>query len=226
MLQMPENVGALTVRDLKVFSDRNRLLLDVPSLQISSGEAVGIKGPSGAGKSTLLFALAGLQANTSGALCWGDLNLNSAKQTTRAAFRRAHVGIVFQDFLLFDELGPLENSAIQALFQPKTARSTLRDAARSALKQLGVKRDTEDVTTYSGGERQRISVARALAHNPAILLADEPTANLDRTAADALAADLVQQTKDKGRTLIVASHDHSLLEKMDRVITIQDGVLP
>ena len=226
MLQMPENVGALTVRDLKVFSDRNRLLLDVPSLQISSGEAVGIKGPSGAGKSTLLFALAGLQANTSGALCWGDLNLNSAKQTTRAAFRRAHVGIVFQDFLLFDELGPLENSAIQALFQPKTARSTLRDAARSALKQLGVKRDTEDVTTYSGGERQRISVARALAHNPAILLADEPTANLDRAAADALAADLVQQTKDKGRTLIVASHDHSLLEKMDRIITIQDGVLP
>lgn len=226
MLQMPENVGALTVRDLKVFSDRNRLLLDVPSLQISSGEAVGIKGPSGAGKSTLLFALAGLQANTSGALCWGDLKLNSAKQTTRAAFRRAHVGIVFQDFLLFDELGPLENSAIQALFRPKTARSTLRDAARSALKQLGVKRDTEDVTTYSGGERQRISVARALAHNPAILLADEPTANLDRMAADALAADLVQQTKDKGRTLIVASHDHSLLEKMDRIITIQDGVLP
>lgn len=225
MLQMPENVGALTVRDLKVFSDRNRLLLDVPSLQISSGEAVGIKGPSGAGKSTLLFALAGLQANTSGALCWGDLNLNSAKQTTRAAFRRAHVGIVFQDFLLFDELGPLENSAIQALFQPKTARSTLRDAARSALKQLGVKRDTEDVTTYSGGERQRISVARALAHNPAILLADEPTANLDRAAADALAADLVQQTKDKGRTLIVASHDHSLLEKMDHIIAIQDGVL-
>ena len=225
MLQMSENVGALTVRDLKVFSDRNRLLLHVPSLQISSGEAVGIKGPSGAGKSTLLFALAGLQANTSGALCWGDLNLNSAKQTTRAAFLRAHVGIVFQDFLLFDELGPLENSAIQALFQPKTARSTLRDAARSALKQLGVKRDTEDVTTYSGGERQRISVARALAHNPAILLADEPTANLDRTAADALAADLVQQTKDKGRTLIVASHDHSLLEKMDRIITIQDGVL-
>ena len=222
---MSENIGALTVRNLKVFSDRNRLLLDVPSLRISAGEAVGVKGPSGAGKSTLLFTLAGLQSNTSGSIRWGDLDLIGSNESARAAFRRAHLGIVFQDFLLFDELGPLENSAIQALFQPKTARSPLRDAARSALKQLGVKRETEDVTTYSGGERQRISVARALAHNPAILLADEPTANLDRAAADALAADLVRQTQDQKRTLIVVSHDQSLLEQMDRIITIQDGVL-
>lgn len=222
---MSENTGALTVRNLKVFSDRNRLLLDVPSLRISAGEAVGVKGPSGAGKSTLLFTLAGLQSNTSGSIRWGDLDLIGSNESARAAFRRAHLGIVFQDFLLFDELGPLENSAIQALFQPKTARSPLRDAARSALNQLGVKRETEDVTTYSGGERQRISVARALAHNPAILLADEPTANLDRAAADALAADLVRQTQDQKRTLIVVSHDQSLLEQMDRIITIQDGVL-
>lgn len=222
---MSEHTGALTVRNLRVFSDRNRLLLDVPSLRISAGEAVGVKGPSGAGKSTLLFTLAGLQPNTSGSIRWGDLDLIGSNESARAAFRRAHLGIVFQDFLLFDELGPLENSAIQALFQPKTARSPLRDAARSALKQLGVKRETEDVTTYSGGERQRISVARALAHNPAILLADEPTANLDRAAADALAADLVRQTQDQKRTLIVVSHDQSLLEQMDRIITIQDGVL-
>lgn len=222
---MTENTGALTVRELKVFSDRNHLLLDVPLLRVSAGEAVGVKGPSGAGKSTLLFALAGLQSNTSGSIHWGGLDLNCSNESARAAFRRAHLGIIFQDFLLFDELGPLENSAIQALFQPKKSRSALRQAANSALRQLGVKRETEDVTTYSGGERQRISVARALAHNPAILLADEPTANLDRLAADALVTDLVQQTKAKGRTLIVVSHDQSLLDQMDRIITIQDGVL-
>ncbi|SHG96137.1 ABC transporter ATP-binding protein [Cognatishimia maritima] len=222
---MADAIGALFVRDLKVSSNRGRILLSAPKLDIAAGAAVGIKGPSGAGKSTLLFALAGLQQNCTGAIKWGSVDLTAANQTAKAKFRRDHLGIVFQDFLLFDELGPLENGAIQSLFRPKTARAGLRTAASATLKQLGVSRDTGDVTTYSGGERQRISVARALAHDPAILLADEPTANLDRDAADALATDLVSQAKGKGRTLIVVSHDQSVLDQMDRVITVKDGVV-
>lgn len=217
--------GALKLCDLKVMSGRGRVLLDAPHLEIAAGSAVGIKGPSGAGKSTLLFALAGLQPKCSGSVCWGDTDLVATGDSRRAAFRRQHLGIVFQDFLLFDELGPLDNSAIQSLFQPKTSRTALRKAAQTALNQLGVKREADDVTTYSGGERQRISVARALAHNPSILLADEPTANLDRSAADALAADLVRQTRDQGRTLVVVSHDQAVLDQMDRVITVKDGAV-
>ncbi len=222
---MGKPTGALKVRDLEVLSDRDRLLLSVPALDISAGSAVGIKGPSGAGKSTLLFALAGLQPKCRGSATWGDFDLIAARESNRAKFRRSHLGIVFQDFLLFDELGPLQNASIQSLFQPKPARAPLTEAARNRLHQLGVNRDTDDVTSYSGGERQRISVARALAHKPTILLADEPTANLDRQAADALAGDLVRQSREQGLTLLVVSHDEAILNQMDRVITVTDGVV-
>jgi len=214
---MQDQTGALWVRDLHINSPRGRKLLHADQLDLDAGQSLGIKGPSGAGKSTLLFALAGLQPNATGNVRWGAFDLTASSEKGRAAFRRTHLGIVFQDFLLFDELGPLANGAILALFRPKTSRKALWTAAQNQLDQLGVARDTDDVTTYSGGERQRISIARALAHNPAILLADEPT------AADALATDLVSQSKTDGRTLIVVSHDPAVLEQMDSVVTVKDG---
>ncbi|MFY0595011.1 MAG: ABC transporter ATP-binding protein [Cognatishimia sp.] len=220
---MQHHTGALLVRDLHIQSPRGRKLLHADHLELDAGQSLGIKGPSGAGKSTLLFALAGIQPNATGTVRWGIFDLVASTEKDSSAFRRTHLGIVFQDFLLFDELGPLENGAIQALFQPKTARKALWSAAQKQLNHLGVARDTDDVTSYSGGERQRISIARALAHNPAILLADEPTANLDRDAADALATDLVSQSKTDGRTLIVVSHDPAVLDQMDRVVTVKDG---
>lgn len=214
-----------TVRELKVFSDQGRVLLEVPTLDIKAGSAIGIQGPTGAGKSTLILALAGLQANCQGSIIWGSTDITKAKETERANFRRHHIGMVFQDHLLFDELGPLENSTIQSLFQPKCSRKALRQHAQATLNHLGITRLADNISTFSGGERQRIAVARALAHEPGILLADEPTASLDRVAADALATDLLQQTRDKGRTMIVASHDPAILERLDQIITIKDGVI-
>lgn len=222
---MQNQIGALQVRDLHIKSQSGRTLLKVDALDVLAGQSLGIKGPSGAGKSTLLFALAGLQPLATGSVIWGGTDLVAASEKGRAAFRRNHLGIVFQDFLLFDELGPQANGAIQALFQPNTKRREIQAAATQRLTQLGVTRTDGDTTTYSGGEKQRISVARALAHDPAILLADEPTANLDREAADAMASDLVAQAKSKERTLIVVSHDPALLDQMDRVLTVEDGVV-
>lgn len=219
------SLGQLKVRNLQVTNARGRVLLNAESINVDSGETIGIKGPSGAGKSTLLFALAGLQPHCTGSVIWDNQDLLSKTEAERTVFRRKHIGMVFQDFLLFDELGPAENAGIQALFQPKAARMHLKDNAQTLLQKLKVQRSSDEVSTYSGGERQRIAIARALAHEPSIILADEPTANLDRAATDALARDLVGRSREKGCTLIVVSHDPAVLDQTDRVLSITDGVV-
>ena len=131
--------------------------------------------------------------------------------------------MIFQDFLLFDELGAEDNAGLQALFAPKAARAGLRSRATALLEGLGVPTGARTVTSFSGGERQRVAVARALAHDPPIVLADEPTASLHRDAADELTDDLLSRVREKGRTLIVVSHDDRLLQRMDRTFALKDG---
>jgi len=213
---------ALSVRDLHIKS-RTRTLLRIDRLDVKPGQAIGITGPSGAGKSTFLFALAGLIPASSGRVTWGadEITRFSPKDLTR--FRATALSMIFQDFLLFEELTAQENAAVSALFAPKSARTSLKENAKTLLTSLGVPNEKRAITSYSGGERQRIAVARALAKSTPILLADEPTANLHRKAADALVADLLARTQSKGTTLLVASHDTHLLEQMDRVITLEDG---
>lgn len=222
---MAKPINRLSIRDLKVSNEKDRSLLEVASFDLPEGETLGVTGPSGAGKSTFLHALAGLHSGVSGFVHWGDLNLVTAKEAQSSKFRRNNLGLIFQDFLLFDEMGPNKNSAIQSLFQPKAARSSIRANAQNLLAKLKVSRSSGNVSTYSGGERQRISVARSLAHDPSILLADEPTANLDRAAADSLASELIELAKTRRMTLIVVSHDEAILKQMDKVATISDGVL-
>jgi putative ABC transport system ATP-binding protein len=133
------------------------------------------------------------------------------------------MGLVFQTAHLFDELSALDNAAVAAGFATKAARAMILDRARDTLQQLGIQTQTRrKVATFSGGERQRIGVARALASRPAILLADEPTASLDRTAADRLGDDLLDFARDGG-TLVVISHDPALLERMDSVLSLVNG---
>lgn len=197
----------------------------IDCLDVKPGQAIGITGPSGAGKSTLLFALAGLIPATSGTVTWGadEITRFSPKALTR--FRANALSMIFQDFLLFEELTAQKNAEVSALFAPKSARTSLKKNAKTLLTSLGVPSERRAITSYSGGERQRIAVARALAKSTPILLADEPTANLHRKAADALVADLLARTQSEGTTLLVASHDTHLLERMDRVITLEDGAL-
>lgn len=214
---------ALHATGLRVMSDRNRVLLDLPELVVEPGQSLGISGPSGAGKSTLLFALAGLLERTRGAARWGDTDILSLPARQRGAFRARHMGLIFQDFLLFEELSAAANAALPAMFLPRDRRKPLRDRAAAQLDRLGLDDPDRTVDSFSGGERQRVAVARALANDARVLLADEPTASLDRATADRLIADLVAIARDEGKTLIAVSHDPALLDRMDRVLRLADG---
>lgn len=216
--------GPLAVRDLVVRGGGGRVILRADVLDVAPGTLLGVRGPSGAGKTTLLHALAGLVRPASGAVRWGDADLAAMGEAARDNFRRLKVGLIFQDFLLFEELTALENAAVAAAYAPRAARAAIRDRAALRLRALGVE-PGRGVGSMSGGERQRVAVARALATDPPILLADEPTASLDRAAADALVADLTDLARSTGRTLIAVSHDPAVLAAMDRVADIRDGAL-
>jgi len=216
----------LTVRDLSVTDARGRVLLEVPHLDLAPATALGISGPSGAGKSTLLFALAGLAEAASGVVDWGGTDLLGMRPAQRTAFRATHIGMIFQDFLLFDELDALANASLSAMYLPPAARAGVRARAAAYLDRLGIADARRRVASFSGGERQRVAIARALANRAGILLADEPTASLHREAADRLIEDLIAQVRDDGKTLIAVSHDERLLGRMDRVVRVLDGGMP
>ena len=211
----------LAVEGLRVEAG-GRTLLAVDTLTVGCGLTV-LLGPSGAGKSTLLHVLAGLLVPTAGTVRWGGAELSDLTEPEHARFRREHVGLVFQDAALFEELSAAANAAVAALFAPAAERASLRETSRAALRRFGVPAETRRAATLSGGERQRVAMARALAADPAILLADEPTASLDAAAAAALADDLVDAART--RTAIVATHDERLAARADRVVSLRDGSL-
>ncbi len=220
--------SVVSLRELRVAGEKGRSLLAVDHLDIAKGQAAAIKGPSGAGKSTLLYALAGLADITEGSVCWhltdGDKNLAELSEEQCARFRREHLGMVFQDFLLFEELDALSNASIANGYLPAREKQAVQERAEQLLNHLGITdARRRSIASFSGGERQRVAIARALAHDPQILLADEPTASLDRKAADSLIEDLISLVQEQGKTLIVVSHDAQLCEKMDRIVEVRDG---
>lgn len=213
---------ALSIRDLQVHAGQ-RLLLDIPHLDLPAGGLMGVSGASGAGKTTFLNAIAGL-IGARGSVRWGDQEVLHMTQGARTHFRRQNMGMIFQDFLLFEELSAIENATIAACFAPRRDRPALRRRAMALMDRLGIAALAHCRADHlSGGERQRVATARALAAGPRILLADEPTAALDRGTADALIDDLVALVRDQGRTVIAVSHDPRVLARMDRVLCLQDG---
>ena len=213
----------LEVRDLRVNGDDGEAILTLDALTLSPGECLGISGPSGSGKTTLIFALSGLLPRVSGCIAWGGTDIVVLGPARRRKFRAAEIGLVFQDFLLFDELSPAANAAIFALFSPRRSRAEIRSQATGLLDRMKVPTKRASTSTLSGGERQRVAIARALASDPGILLADEPTASLHRQSADKVAEELVARAREDRRTLIVASHDDRLLSRMDRVMELAGG---
>lgn len=216
-------VNRLTVENLAVRTAAGRVLVNLPSLELDSGASLGISGPSGAGKSTLLYALAGLIRANEGSIQWGTADLAKLKEAQRSAFRAKHMGLIFQDFLLFEELDALANAALPGQFRPRRAREQLRANAQNHLERLGIQLNARRVVTFSGGERQRVAVARALAGDPPMVLADEPTASLHRKAADHLIDDLLGLVNEAQRTLIIVTHDERVLGRLDRIINLVDG---
>lgn len=224
-----EPSGALTLRGLEIGvpdrADGWRPLLAVPELTLAAGSSLGIEGGSGAGKTTLLHVLAGIATPRAGRVAWGGTDLAALPASARDAWRRRHVGMVFQDFHLVEGLGSLANILLPALFGRARADTAERAAAMALLVRLGLRGDAGDVAALSRGERQRVALARALLFRPPVLIADEPTASLDTDAAAVVGELLVGLAAETGATLLVASHDRALLARLRQRVRIVDKAL-
>lgn len=195
--------------------------LDAMSLSVSAGEVVGIAGPSGSGKSTLLHLLAGLDTPTSGTITIRGTDIASLGSRQQTRFRRDNIGMVFQRFHLLPALTARENVALP-LVQAGVKRRKRRKRASELLAAVGLgDRESHRPGALSGGEQQRVAIARALAADPDVVIADEPTGELDRETGEQV-LDLLTDISDD-RAVVVASHDEYTLERADRVINLLDG---
>lgn len=195
--------------------------LNSVSLTVAAGEVVGIAGPSGSGKSTLLHLLAGLDHPTDGTVSIRGTNLGALSDRHQTTFRRENIGMVFQRFHLLPALTARENVALP-LVQAGTRRSERRERATELLERVGLgDRTTHRPQTLSGGEQQRVAIARALAADPAVIIADEPTGELDRDTGATVLNLLTEISTD--RAVVIASHDQYTLDRTDRVINLLDG---
>jgi putative ABC transport system ATP-binding protein len=191
-------------------------------LQVARGEALAVRGPSGCGKSTLLHLLGGLDRPTAGELWLGGQRIDRLSERALARMRRHEVGIVFQAFHLMDELTAQENVELPALLAGLTPRAA-RQRARQLLERVGLDdRAGHLPSALSGGQRQRVAIARALANEPALVLADEPTGNLD-SAATLEVLRLFQALHEEGLTLVVVTHDEGIAASADRRVAMRDG---
>jgi putative ABC transport system ATP-binding protein len=190
-------------------------------LDVAQGEAVGLVGPSGSGKSTLLAVIAGLEQPSSGSVLVAGLEFAGLGEDALALARRQTIGIVFQAFHLIPTMTALENVAVP-LELAGDADAFEKAAAELTLVGLG-HRLTHYPGQLSGGEQQRVALARALAPGPKILLADEPTGNLDGATGHAIIDLLFELRKKRGATLVLITHDESLAERCGRIIRLKDG---
>jgi putative ABC transport system ATP-binding protein len=198
-------------------------VIDVPSLTIASGEHLAITGPSGAGKTTLLNVLTGLERPISGEVLWGDIDIARLSEAKRDTWRARQVGIIMQDFNLFPGLSALDNVLLpQQLRLPRLGKND-HERAHRLLDQVGLNRHDQKVETMSRGEMQRVAVARALQAQPAIVVADEPTASLDAASARSITELLIELSTSSVATLIVVTHDQMLAQAMHRVVGLQRG---
>ncbi len=210
---------------LELHRDAGSRLLEVESLCIPRGAFVCIIGASGVGKSSLLAALAGLNTRCSGRLLFNGKNLLSMDSQTLARLRRRKIGMIFQHFNLFNELTAFTNAAMQAHWAPRSVRSAMDQRARELLTRLGIPQHDALCARMSGGEQQRVAVARALVSQPDVILADEPTASLDRQTGSALIDVLLEHSVHAGRTLVACTHDHALIKHADTVWQLEGGDL-
>jgi putative ABC transport system ATP-binding protein len=193
-------------------------------ISIERGEFVAIMGPSGCGKSTLLNLLAGLDRPTAGEVWLDGKRIDVMTETELARLRRLKVGFVFQFFNLVPTLSALENVELPLLLVGR-GRSEARRSASELLSELGIQeKDGAAPAQLSGGQQQRVALARALANSPDVVLADEPTGNLDSAAAREVLG-LFRDARGRGQTLLLVTHDASVASTADRVITLRDGLI-
>jgi putative ABC transport system ATP-binding protein len=198
--------------------------LDRVELEVAPGESLAVMGPSGCGKSTLLHLLGGLERPSGGEVWLEGRRIDPLGEKALARLRRQAIGFVFQAFHLMDELTAAENVELPALLAGRSPRAARRRAAE-LLEQVGLTDRAEHLSSaLSGGERQRVAIARALSNEPLVLLADEPTGNLD-SAATVDVLRLLDGLRAAGQTLLIVTHDERIAATADRLITMRDGAL-
>jgi putative ABC transport system ATP-binding protein len=196
--------------------------MSVSDLRVASGERLAIVGPSGSGKTTLLSLMAGIQVPQKGEIRVGDTTVNLLNEPERRAFRIQRVGQVFQAFELLDYLTVTENVLLGSIIDPAVVTGA-RERAADLLASVGLShRAHAKPARLSHGERQRVAVCRAMLNDPELLLADEPTGNLDQANKQTVVDLLIEQARQHGSTLLMVTHDNSLLSSFERVIDFEE----
>lgn len=195
--------------------------LDNVSFSVEKGEFVAIIGPSGSGKSTLLHILGGVDVPTKGSVVINQTDISNLDETALAIFRRRQIGLIYQSYNLIPILTVQENLTLPLLLD---GRKPDEKQISTLVKRLGLENRLDHLPNQlSGGQQQRVSIGRALVNNPALMLADEPTGNLDSENSKEIISLLRQFNKDFNQTVIIITHDEKIANSADRVITIEDG---
>lgn len=224
----PSSTPILQIRDLTKHYDegsQSRNILNHVNLQIETGEFFVLLGKSGSGKSTLLNLISGIDRADGGQVIIGGKDITALDEKQQTLFRRDHIGIIFQFFNLIPTLTVLENITLPSELRGEKRR-TVEQKARMLLDRVGLG-DRADTfpDKLSGGEQQRVAIARALAHEPMLILADEPTGNLDEDTGRNVLKLLLELTRDVGKTLVMATHNPEIVPLADRVCRIHEGKL-
>lgn len=203
--------------------DQTRCVLDQVSLRIQAAESLAITGPSGSGKSSFMHCLAGLESADSGEVFWGGQALEDLTQDQIAQLRQQHIGMVYQFHHLLPDLNVLENVALPLLVAgcaPREGRSSaLNILERLSLEDLA----HQSSTSLSGGQRQRVAIARACVHKPKIIMADEPTGNLDQASAEKVIQLLLNLQSTFGCALVIVTHEESIAKQLNRQVVLMGG---
>jgi len=205
--------------------DREHIVLDGIDLDIRQGETVALRGRSGSGKSTLLNLIGGIDAPDAGSVSVAGIDITGLSERDRTLFRREHIGFVYQAFNLVPTLSVADNvRLVLELNKVPDAQASARiDELLDAVGLADRAQSYPDV--LSGGEQQRVAIARALCHEPAVLLADEPTGNLDDTTAETVLELLSKLVRSTGHTMLIATHSMQVASRCDRVLQLQNGRL-
>jgi lipoprotein-releasing system ATP-binding protein len=218
----------VALRDLKRSFEQGGQRIDVlrgVNLDVMPGEIVALLGPSGSGKSTLLQAVGLLEGGFEGSISLAGVQAEHLAGDERTALRRDHLGFVYQFHHLLPDFDARENVVMPQMIRG-VDRADAQERADSLLSSLGLgERLTHRPNQLSGGEQQRVAVARALANKPTLVLADEPTGNLDEATADGVLAEFLALVRGEGSAALVATHNERLAARMDRVVRLHDGVL-